>query len=52
VNSARFITARPPGTLSREIENAAAVAINSVSAPVATAITTEFQNWIQKSRRK
>ena len=35
-----------------ENENAAAVAMNSVSAPVATAITTEFQNWIQKSRRK
>ena len=43
---------RPPGTLSREIANAAAVAISSVSAPAATAITIEFQNWIQKSRRK
>jgi hypothetical protein len=52
VNSARFITARPPGTRKREIANAAAVATNSVSAPLATAITVEFQNWIQKSRRK
>ena len=43
---------RPPGTFSREIENAAAVAISSVSAPTASAITAEFQNWIQKSRRK
>ena len=43
---------RPPGTRSREIENAAAVAITSVNAPTPTAITTEFQNCIQKSRRK
>ena len=47
-----FITVRPPGTFSREIENAAAVAIISVSAPAETAMTSEFQNWIQKSRRK
>ncbi len=52
VNSARFITQRPPGMRSREIENAAAVAMNSVSAPTATAITTEFQNCTQKSLRK
>jgi hypothetical protein len=44
VNSARFITQRPPGTLSREIENAAAVAMNKVSPPAASAITVEFQN--------
>ena len=43
---------RPPGTRSRQIANAAAVAMNSVSAPAATAITTEFQNCSQKSRRK
>jgi hypothetical protein len=52
VNNARFITHRLPGTLSREIANAAAVAIISVSAPAANAMTIEFQNWIQKSRRK
>ena len=52
MNSARFITQRPPGIFSREIANAAEVAMNSVSAPVATAITIEFQNWSQKWLRK
>jgi hypothetical protein len=52
VSSARFITQRPPGTRSREIEKAAAVAIIKVSAPAESAITTELRNWIQKSRRK
>ena len=52
VSSARFITARPPLTFRRLIANAAAVAINRVSAPVATAITTEFQSCSQKCFRK
>ncbi len=40
--------ARPPCTFSRLIANAAAVATNSVMAPTATAISTEFHSWIQK----
>jgi len=40
----RFMTQRPPGTRSLEIENAAAVAMNSVSTPTETAMTVEFQN--------
>ena len=36
----------------KAIENAVAVAISSVSTPTETAITVEFRNWIQKSRRK
>jgi len=43
---------RPPFTRSREIENAAAVAMNSVSAPTATAITVEFHSCSQKWLRK
>jgi hypothetical protein len=40
--------ARPPFTLSRLIAKAAAVAISNVITPVATAITSEFQNCCQK----
>jgi hypothetical protein len=37
VNSARFITTRPPRTRNREIAKAADVAITNVNAPTATA---------------
>ena len=37
-----FHTARPPGARRREIEKAASVATNSVSAPVATATNAEL----------
>ena len=40
--------ARPPFTLSRLIAKAAEVATSSVIIPVATAITSEFQNCCQK----
>ena len=53
VNSARFITVRPPRTLLRPIANAAEVATNSVMAATATAtvISTEFQSCSQKWSR-
>ena len=55
VNSARFITVRPPRTLLRPITNAAEVATNSVMAATATAtataISTEFQSCSQKWSR-
>ncbi len=51
VNNAMFITVRPPRTLSRLIENAAVVATNSVIAPTASAISSEFQSWSQKWSR-
>jgi hypothetical protein len=51
VKSARFITVRPPRTLSRLIANAAVVATNSVIAPTATAISSEFQSCSQKWSR-
>ena len=55
VNSARFITVRPPRTLRRPIANAAEVATNSVMAATATAsataISTEFQSCSQKWSR-
>jgi hypothetical protein len=52
VNSARFITARPPRTLSLLIANAAPVAISRVMTPDATAMRSEFQSWSQKWLRK
>ena len=51
VKSARFMIVRPPRTRSRLIANAAVVAMNSVIAPTATAISTEFhicsQKWLR-----
>ena len=44
VNSARFMTARPPRTLSRLMANAAPVATISVSIPTVTAISNEFHS--------
>ena len=52
MNSARFITVRPPRTLSRLIANAAVVAMSSVSAPTVTAMNSEFQSCRQKWLRK
>ena len=48
MNSARFITSRPPFTFSRLMANAAPVATNSVIAPTATAISSEFHSCSQK----
>ena len=51
VNSARFITVRPPRTLSLLMAKAAVVATNSVIAPTDNAITSEFHSCSQKWSR-
>jgi hypothetical protein len=48
VSSAKFISMRPPRTLSRLIANAAKVATMSVSSPVPKAMMTLLPNWLQK----
>jgi hypothetical protein len=48
VNSARFITVRPPRTFSRLMAKAAQVAMNSVITPTAAAISTELPICCQK----
>jgi hypothetical protein len=48
VNSARFITSRPPFIRSRLIAKAAMLAISSVSTAVAQEIAIEFHIWRQK----
>jgi len=51
VNSARFITVRPPGTFRRLMAKAAQVAMNRVSTPTDTAIMSELPICTQKWSR-